>query len=274
MEPTKVGVIGAGMAGPALALFLKAKGYSPIVYERNNKPSEAGLGIGVQQGGHQVLAKIPGLLEHLHGWPRDEWHFYSVVEEDEGLLGTSDSEGKVRERKGLGTICMRRPILQQRLVEFAEKAGVPFKWGHKLESLQQDDERVTVSFANGARETFSFVVGCDGLHSNTRACLFGEHPATYVGLCMWGGVSPAPDYLRGKSVALDVYGNGASMIVIPMDETTVMWATTQSEPESKETWRTVDETVAEEFKKSSPYSKWGFGVGELVRDSTSITKVF
>lgn len=188
-----------------------------------------------------MLAKIPGLLEHLHGWPRDEWHFYSVVEEDEGLLGTSDSEGKVRERKGLGTICMRRPILQQRLVEFAEKAGVPFKWGHKLESLQQDDERVTVSFANGARETFSFVVGCDGLHSNTRGCLFGEHPATYVGLCMvsqghyirrillvtclqWGGVSPAPDYLRGKSVALDVYGNGASMIVIPMDETTVMWA--------------------------------------------------
>lgn len=138
----------------------------------------------VQQGGHEVLAKIPGLVEHLHGWPRDEWHFYSVVEGDKGLLGTSDSEGKVRERKGLGTICVRRPLLQQRLVEFAEKAGVPFKWGYKLESLQQDDESVTVSFANGTQETFSFVVGCDGLHSNTRGCLFGEHPATYVGLCM------------------------------------------------------------------------------------------
>ena len=46
MEPTRVGIIGAGMAGPVLAIFLKAKGYSPIVYERNEAPSDAGLGIG------------------------------------------------------------------------------------------------------------------------------------------------------------------------------------------------------------------------------------
>ena len=45
MEPTKVGVIGAGMAGPVLALFLKLQGYSPIVYERNDGPSDGGLGI-------------------------------------------------------------------------------------------------------------------------------------------------------------------------------------------------------------------------------------
>lgn len=35
----------------------------------------------------------------------------------------------------------------------------------------------------------------------------------------------------------------------------------------------MDDVVAEEFKKSSPYSKWDFGLGELIRSSTSITKV-
>lgn len=46
MASTKVGVIGAGMAGPVLALFLKMKGYDPVICERTDSPSEAGLGIG------------------------------------------------------------------------------------------------------------------------------------------------------------------------------------------------------------------------------------
>lgn len=70
----------------------------------------------------------------------------------------------------------------KRLVEFAERAGVPVVWGHKLESLVQDNDSVTITFSNGVQETFSFVIGCDGLHSNTRTCLFGEQPATYTGL--------------------------------------------------------------------------------------------
>ena len=40
----------------------------------------------VQRNGLRVLDKIPGLLDHLHGFPRDEWHYYSVLEQDKGLL--------------------------------------------------------------------------------------------------------------------------------------------------------------------------------------------
>ena len=44
--PTRVGIIGAGIAGPLLAMLLKQKGYEPVVFERNPAPSEAGIGIG------------------------------------------------------------------------------------------------------------------------------------------------------------------------------------------------------------------------------------
>ena len=74
--------------------------------------------------------------------------------------------------------------MQKRLIEFAEKLGVQINWSHELESLEQSDDEVSVKFTNGVQETFSFVVGCDGLHSNTRKLIFGEHPALYTGLSM------------------------------------------------------------------------------------------
>ena len=46
MAPTRVGIIGAGIAGPILATLLKLKGYEPVVCERNDAPAEGGVGIG------------------------------------------------------------------------------------------------------------------------------------------------------------------------------------------------------------------------------------
>jgi salicylate hydroxylase len=45
MAPTKVLVIGAGIAGPVLALFLKLKGYEPIIYERLSAFADLGIGL-------------------------------------------------------------------------------------------------------------------------------------------------------------------------------------------------------------------------------------
>lgn len=39
---TKVIVAGAGIAGPILAVFLKLKGYDPVVYERTDAVGDAG----------------------------------------------------------------------------------------------------------------------------------------------------------------------------------------------------------------------------------------
>lgn len=136
----------------------------------------------LQNNGLRVLAKIPGLLEHLQGYSIDEMRQYSMLEEDKGLLGTSDHPKRLREADGLGIVSIRRHSIQQKLIGFAEKVGVRVFWGHNLESLEQGDDDVTATFTNGVKETFSFVVGSDGLHSKTRAILFGEQPATYTGL--------------------------------------------------------------------------------------------
>jgi salicylate hydroxylase len=40
----KVIVIGAGIAGPVLATFLKLKGYQPVIYERVSTLPDGGIG--------------------------------------------------------------------------------------------------------------------------------------------------------------------------------------------------------------------------------------
>lgn len=136
----------------------------------------------LQVNGLRVLDQIPGLLDYLPRYFLDEFHFYSVIPEDLSLLAELDQPKKMREESGLGTFGIRRSELQKKIVEYAEKSGVEFKWSHKLEQLEQHHESITVTFANGSKDTFSFVVGCDGLHSNTRTCLFGESPAEYTGM--------------------------------------------------------------------------------------------
>lgn len=129
-----------------------------------------------------MLSRIPGLVDAIPAYLLDEFHYYSVIPNDTAHFATLDGPRRAREAGKLGTRSVRRSLLQRAVVEFAQREGVQFHWGHKLESLEQKEEDVTVTFANGIKESFSFVVGCDGLHSNTRQCLFGTVPADYTGL--------------------------------------------------------------------------------------------
>ena len=45
MTPTKVLIIGGGISGPVLAIFLKLRGYDPVVYERLHEFVDLGVGL-------------------------------------------------------------------------------------------------------------------------------------------------------------------------------------------------------------------------------------
>ena len=51
----------------------------------------------------------------------DEFHSYSVIPEDLGVLAQLDQPKKLREETGLGPFGIRRSVLQKKIVEFAEK---------------------------------------------------------------------------------------------------------------------------------------------------------
>lgn len=139
----------------------------------------------VAPNGLAVLAKLPGLLDSIEKSTMDRFLTCSAVEEDKRVL--LDMPVKTPPN-GHRTILVRRAALHKAIVDFAVKSGVEIRWNNKLVDLEQYEDSVTVKFDNGLEDTASFVVGCDGLHSNTRICLFGEQKADYTGLVQVGDV--------------------------------------------------------------------------------------
>ncbi|KAJ3559367.1 hypothetical protein NM688_g399 [Phlebia brevispora] len=271
---TKVLVVGAGIAGPVLSIFLKSKGYDPVIYERTDGPiSDAGLSLCLQPNGLLVLNKVPGLVESIDGRSIDFFGFYSVLPEDKGTLAESDIPKVLREHRGVGLVGVRRAAFHQTLVHAAEKAGIPIMWGHKLVGLSQGDDYVTVKFENGSEATGSFVIGCDGLHSNTRTSLFGEEKADFTGLVQTGGICTIPESLKSTPpMVRNVFGHAAHMVMYPINGTQCSWAATQREPEAKETWKAMNKDGAREFREKTTFASWDYGAGDVVKSTETLIK--
>src|SRR5271154_2795926 len=58
MSSPTVLIIGCGIAGPVLALLLKQKGYSPVVFEKVTELGNAGASLMLQPNGMKVLNLI------------------------------------------------------------------------------------------------------------------------------------------------------------------------------------------------------------------------
>ena len=52
-----------------------------------------------------VLAKLPGLLEHIDAYAVDELQLYPVVQEDRGFIGATDHPRTPRTAEILGAAC-------------------------------------------------------------------------------------------------------------------------------------------------------------------------
>lgn len=139
--------------------------------------------ISLQANGLRVLSLIPGFdLEQIPGQWIDRAHQRSWIPEAEETLGLSDVYAKGVPRYEFKAKGVERPGFQQLLTQTAKNHGIEVHWGHSLVSLDQEAEEVRVRFENGHSDTASFVVGCDGLHSTTRASLFGREKADFTGL--------------------------------------------------------------------------------------------
>ncbi|KAF7977762.1 hypothetical protein HWV62_2862 [Athelia sp. TMB] len=280
MSPTKVIIAGCGIAGPVLAVFLKSKGYSPVIYERNKRDLDAtGLSLMLQPNGLRLLSILPGFdLSAIPSQTADEARFFSWMPEAQIPLASSTDFAAGLERFGFQPRGVERSELHKLLIEHALKSGIDIKWDQKLVAVTQGDGEVRVDLETRAgdksSDTASFVVGCDGLHSGTRSALFGEHQADFTGCTQTGGMTLIKDLpkSRSKVTAMStVYGNGSSMIMYPVSETKISWAITQHEAEERETWRGMDQEKQEQVKKG-PHSEWGFDSEGIVANAQRMVK--
>jgi len=165
-------IIGCGIAGPVLAMFLKRAGLLPEIFEGRSAPSdEAGAFLNLAPNGAAILRTL-GI--------------------DEDVLGYGTPTTKIlfqnhrAKRLGLNpeqTTLIKRGLLNRGLREAAVNAGVPLHFGKRLVDIEQRNGKVKAVFEDGTSAEGDLIVGCDGIHSRTRRVAVPEAPdPSYTGI--------------------------------------------------------------------------------------------
>ena len=170
MDNKNILISGAGIAGLALAYWLKKHGFKPTVVEFAPKLREGGYAIDFFGAGFDVAEKM-GILSDLE---KVDLRIKEVVFVDEqnrkrGALNAFQIRGLVN---GRFYNVLRSDLA--RVISGHLDSGIEFIFGDTITKIEQTRNEVMVSFQSGNERIFDLVVGADGLHSNVRNLVFSD----------------------------------------------------------------------------------------------------
>lgn len=168
MKNTTVLISGAGVAGMTLAYWLRRRGFLPTVVERAAGIRDGGYKIDIRGAALSVVEGM-GLLDDVRARVTDV-RAGSVV--DSAGRRVASMDGDTFGGREHGDAELLRGDLQRLLFEATD--GVEYLWQDSIAELTDTGAAVDVRFASGVSRTFDLVVGADGLHSVTRAKVFGD----------------------------------------------------------------------------------------------------
>ncbi len=144
-------IIGGGIAGPALAIFLARAGIEATIFEAYPRGEAAGSGLAIAPNGMRVLGAL-GLADEVIacGTPVEEFRFRNGGGRTLARY-TSDTV----KRFGFPTVGLRRPVLQTILHRAVEAEGIPMEYARQLVSIDQHEQGVVAHFADGSSAAFT-----------------------------------------------------------------------------------------------------------------------
>ncbi|MVM30262.1 monooxygenase [Spirosoma sp. HMF4905] len=178
-------LIGCGISGPVMALFLKRIGIEATIYEAQTQHrDDAGAFLGISPNGLNVLKEFMPLDEVLTDFTPGKMTFFNARNKSIGEIDNANQN----ELYGAETVQLKRGLLNKAIREVAIAKGINIELGKKLTAITQDEKSATAFFDDGTNVTADFIIGCDGIHSAARKSLFPNGPKlSYTGLLSTGG---------------------------------------------------------------------------------------
>jgi 2-polyprenyl-6-methoxyphenol hydroxylase-like FAD-dependent oxidoreductase len=192
-------VLGGGTAGNALTALLRRAGHAvDLVEAKPDWNATAGSGITLQGNALHVLREV-GVVDAVlrEGCPFDGL----------GILAQDGSVVAVQPGARIGgadlpaTAGVRRPRLQQLLIDVVRASGASVRLGVTATALDPDSGDVT--FSDGSTGRYDLVVGADGLNSATRRLIGIQDRPVPTGMAIWRAPVPRPTGLEHTQM---IYG--------------------------------------------------------------------
>jgi len=197
----KVLIIGSGIAGPAVALFLKRAGIESEIFEA--RQTAEGYALSLSANGLAVL-KLLSLdgRTFAEGSPVSEWHMWNG--KGKHLGGGSFALG------GTKSVFIKRVPLGMILSAEAERQGIPIHRGKKLQGVDTTGTgSVVASFQDGSAASGDLLIGADGVHSKVRQFVDPSARPVYTGLINTGGYSQGVSLPQTPETAHFIFGKRA-----------------------------------------------------------------
>lgn len=216
--PKQIAIIGAGLAGTALALSLNHHLPGPLsitIYEsRRPDAPELSSGVVLTPNGLHIL-KALGVYDQIKDIC---WQSQYRTYKDEQDVTTRKSLIATKELYGFCNHRLYRRFLLAQLKRAVNAIGVEIQYEAKFGGIVRDDSQGVTFQINGQERRADLLVGADGIYSSVRKYLWPDVEPEYTGTTgvlahiRWDSVAwPYQDYER----AFTLQGTPGAFFVIP-----------------------------------------------------------
>ncbi|WP_232664254.1 FAD-dependent oxidoreductase [Pseudonocardia sp. TRM90224] len=180
-------VVGAGIAGTAVALGLHANGAEVVVHEAGAEgDADAGAFLAVAENGMAALARLDADAAVRDASEPLRQLLLSAAD------GTEIASRPLGSADGPGYRYLTRAALCAVLCAEAQRRGIEIRYGERLSAAETTPEEVRLTFGSGAVATGELLVGADGVRSAVRTMIDpAAAPPRYVGHRVYYGYSDA-----------------------------------------------------------------------------------
>ena len=233
-EQLQVAIVGGGIGGLTAALALRARGLHATVFEQAGELREIGAGVSIFPNATLLLQRI-GLVDGIR----------KIGSPIAGLLlRTSAGEPidiSARPSPGAQQGYNVHRAEFQKLLADAQPEGT-LHLGHRLSAARETNDRVQLTFANGATDEADLVIGADGIHSVLqREIGLKAHPSS-EGIMAYRGLIPTERLSWAKDIGGKMHhmwlGKGRSFLCYPVSSGRLMnmVAFVPTNLDAEETW--------------------------------------
>ncbi|GHN00332.1 oxidoreductase [Cytophagales bacterium WSM2-2] len=160
-------VSGASIAGLTMAYWLNRYGYKVTVVEISAGLKKGGSPIDIRAEAIDVAERM-GIYEKIKAMSLETT--IEFVNAENECIGTLNGLGKDESGRDI-------ELHRNHLIEIIQESAGPdieYLFSNSIQTINQDENTVTVTLKDGQTRNFDFLFGADGVHSSVRRLVFGN----------------------------------------------------------------------------------------------------
>jgi salicylate hydroxylase len=257
----RIAIVGGGIGGLTAALALRARGLDVTVFEQAEILREIGAGVSIHPNAARLLRRV-GLRDQLQkiGSPIAGITLRNSQGEP---ITTPEGPAAPAFSGGDQGYNVHRASFVNLLFDALPKETVTL--GHRCIQLKETDDRIRLSFANGASAEADVVIGADGIRSIVQREIGLQSRPTSDGIMAYRGLIPAERLPWASDLSNPALwlGAGRSFLLYPVARGQLinMVAFVPTDTDSEESWSAPGDLDA----LATEYAGWDKPVQDTIK---------